>query len=144
MTITFEFETIIVCRPVIELRFKGGWTAWLKKYSMEDDGDLSRISAMSGHDITRTEKKIQKLGLLPPEITEDCYQYRDYYLYTLEYKPHRLHGFEAASPPNWLTWNEPLITKITASELDQMIEERTIKANPSEPTFDFNHEAQIT
>tara|TARA_B100001093_G_scaffold71005_1_gene61632 strand:- start:697 stop:894 length:198 start_codon:yes stop_codon:yes gene_type:complete len=61
-----EFETIIVCRPIIDLRFKGGWAAWLKKYSMEDDGQLSRISAMSGHNIARTEKKTQKLGLLPP------------------------------------------------------------------------------
>ena len=111
---------------------------------MEDDGDLSRISAMSGHDIAKTEKKIKKLGLLPPEVTEDCYQYRDYYLYTMEYKPHCLHGFEAASPPNWLIWNEPLMTKITVSELEQMVEERTIKTNPSKPTFDFNQEAQIT
>ena len=86
--ITVEFETIIVCRPIIELRFKGGWTAWLKKYSLEDDGHLSRISAMSGHDIMRTEKKIQKLGLSPPEITKGRYQYRDYFLYTMEYEPY--------------------------------------------------------
>ena len=144
MTITVEFETIIVCRPIIDLRFKGGWAAWLKKYSMEDDGDLSRISAMSGHDIARTEKKIQKLGLLSPEVTQDCYQYRDYYLYAMEYKPLRLHGFDRGSPPNWLIWNEPLMAKITASELDRMVEERTIKINPSKPTFDFNNEAQIT
>ena len=142
--ITNEFETIIVCRQIIDLRFKGGWAAWLKKFSMEDDGELSRISAMNGHDIARTERKIQKLGLLPPVITEDTYHYTDYYIYALEYQPHRLHGFEAVSLPNWLTWNEPLITKITASELDQMIEERAIRTNPFKPTFDFNHEAQIT
>ena len=144
MTITVEFETIIVCRPIIDLRFKGGWAVWLKKFSMEDDGHLSRISAMSGHDIARTEKKIQKLGLLPPEVTQDCYQYRDYFLYTMEYEPYKLHGFEIGSPPDWLQMNQPLITRITASELDRMVEERTIKINPSKPTFDFNHEAQIT
>ena len=144
MTITVEFETIIVCRPIIDLRFRGGWAAWLKKFSVEDDGHLSRISAMSGHDIARTEKKIQKLGLLSPEVTQDCYQYRDYYLYAMEYKPHRLYGFEIGSPPAWLQMNRPLITKITASELDRMVEERTIKINPSKPTFDFNNEAQIT
>ena len=41
MTIITEFETIIVCRQILELRFKGGWAAWLKKFSMEDDGELS-------------------------------------------------------------------------------------------------------
>ena len=144
MTITVEFETIIVCRPIIDLRFKGGWVAWLKRYSMEYDGHLSRISAMSGHDIARTEKKIQKLGLLPPEVTQDCYQYRDYFLYTMEYQPYKLHGFKIGSPPDWLQMNQPLITRITASELDLMVEERTIKINPSQPTLDFNHEAKIT
>jgi hypothetical protein len=144
MSISIEFETIIVCRPIIDLRFKGGWEAWLKKFSIEDDGHLSRISAMSGHDIARTEKKIQKLGLLPPEVTQDCYQYRDYYLYAMEYKPHKLHGFDNGSSPNWLIWNEPSMAKITASELNRMVEERTIKTNPFKPTLDFNHEAQIT
>ena len=47
--VTVEFETIIVCRPIIDLRFKGGWAVWLKKFSMEDDGHLSLISAMSWH-----------------------------------------------------------------------------------------------
>jgi hypothetical protein len=143
MSISIEFETIIVCRPIIELRFKGGWKTWLKKYSQEDDGELSRISAMSGYDIAAIEKRIQKLGLLAPEMTGDCYQYRDYYLYTLEYKPYRRHGFEFASPPNWLTWNEPLIGKVTVSEVWQMIDDRTLKTNPFKPTFDFNQEAII-
>ena len=56
----------------------------------------------------------------------------------------RLHGFDSSSSPNWLIWNEPLMAKITASELDEIVEERTIKINPSKPTFDFNQEAQIT
>ena len=144
MTITVEFETIIVCRPIIDFRFKGGWAAWLKKYSMEDDGDLSRISAMSGHDIAGTEKRIQKLGLLPPEVTHDCYQYRDYFLYTMEYQPYKLHGFKIGSPPDWLQMKQHLITKISFSEVEKLIEERAIKTNPFKPTFDFNHKAVIT
>lgn len=143
MTIAIEFETIIVCRPIIELRFKGGWKTWLKKFSHEDDGELSRISAMSGHDIASAEKKIQMLGLLAPEVSEDCYQYRDYFLFALEYKPHRSHGFECVSPPSWLIWNEPLIGKTSASEVWQMIDDRTLKTNPFKPTFDFNPKAQI-
>ena len=77
MTISIEFETIIVYRAIIELRFKGGWKTWLKKYSQEDDGELSRISAMSGHNIAATEKRIQKAGLLAPLMTETTYQYSD-------------------------------------------------------------------
>ena len=144
MTIGIEFESIIVCRQIIELRVAGGWSEWLRKFSMEDDGELSRISAMSGHDIARAEKKIQKLGLSPPEITTERYQYRDYFLYTMEYEPYKLHGFEIGSPPDWLQMNQPLITKISVSEVNKLVEEREIKTDPFKPTFDFNHEAQIT
>lgn len=44
MTIHIEFETMIVCRDIIEQRVKGGWNYWLANFSMEDDGELSRIS----------------------------------------------------------------------------------------------------
>lgn len=144
MTVGIEFESIIVCRQIIELRVAGGWSEWLRKFSMEDDGELSRISAMSGHDIARAERRLQKLGLLPPEITEDCYQYRDYFLYAIEYEPHNKHGFAIGSPPDWLQLNQPLINKMSLSELDKQIEERAIKTCPFKPTFDFNQEAQIT
>ena len=123
-----EFETIIVCRPIMELRFKGGWAAWLKKFSMEDDGEISRISAMSGHDIARTERKLQKLGLQPPEVTEDSYKYTDYYIYAMEYQPHKLMGLTIGSPPDWLIWHD-LSFNINTS---------------AKPTFDFNHGVKIT
>ena len=61
MTIGTEFESITVCRQITELRFKGGWSEWLKKYSMEDDGEFSRTSAMSVHDIARSEKRLKNL-----------------------------------------------------------------------------------
>ena len=109
MTIGTEFESIIVCRQIIELRFKGGWSEWLRKFSMEDDGELSRISAMSGHDIARSEKRLQKFGLRPPIVAEDTYQYTDYYIYAMEYQPHKLKGINAGSLPNWLIWHNPLI-----------------------------------
>ena len=109
MTIGTEFESIIVCRQIIELGFKGGWSEWLKKYSMEDDGELSRISAMSGHDIARSEKRLQKFGLRPPIVAEDIYQYTDYYIYAMENQPHKLKGINVGSPTNWLIWHNPLI-----------------------------------
>ena len=123
-----EFETIIVCRPIMELRFKGGWSAWLKKFSMEDDGELSRISAMSGHDIARTERKLQKLGLQPPEVTEDAYKYTDYYVYALEYQPHKLIGLTFGSPPNWLIWHDLSFNINTGAR----------------PAFAFNHGVKIS
>ena len=128
MTIYSEFETIIVCRPILELRFKGGWAAWLKKYSMEDDGELSRISAMSGHDIAKTERKLQKLGLQPPEVTEDAYKYTDYYIYALEYQPHKLIGLTFGSPPNWLIWHDLSFNINTGAR----------------PAFAFNHGVKIS
>ena len=128
MTIYSEFETIIVCRPILELRFKGGWAAWLKKFSMEDDGELSRISAMSGHDIARTERKLQKLGLQPPEVTEDAYKYTDYYIYALEYQPHKLIGLTFGSPPNWLIWHDLSFNINTGAR----------------PAFAFNHGVKIS
>ena len=142
MTIITEFETIIVCRQILELRFKGGWAAWLKKFSMEDDGELSRISAMSGHDIARTERKIQKLGLRPPVVNEDNYQYTDYYIYGLEYQPHKLHGAIHGSEPNWLIWNEPLWHTMSLFEIEKL-PPGTLKPSPARPTFDFNPEAVI-
>jgi len=142
MTISTEFETIIVCKPILELRFKGGWKTWLKKFSMEDDGELSRVSAMSGHDISYLEKKIQKLGLLPPNISEDKFHYRDYFIYSLEYKPHRLRGFQSFTIPDWLIWNEPLMNKMSLFEIDKL-PLGSLKTHPARPTFDFNKKAVI-
>jgi hypothetical protein len=142
MTISSEFETIIVCRPIIELRFKGGWATWLKKFSMEDDGELSRISAMSGHDIAGTEKAIQKLGLLPPVIVDNTYQYRDYYIYAMEYSPHSKDNLSIGCP-DWLIWNEPLISRMSLFEIEKLPIEM-LKTSPARPTFEFNHEAVIT
>ena len=68
MTIKSEFETLIVCRDIIDERFEGGWRHWIEKFSMEDDGALSRASAMSGHDIARAERRVIKLGLRPPML----------------------------------------------------------------------------
>ena len=143
MTVITEFETIIVCRPILELRFKGGWAAWLKKFSMEDDGELSRISAMSGHDIARSERKIQKLGLRPPIVTKDTYQYTDYYIHAFEYQPEKLHGANIGSMPDWLIWNDPLITKMSLFEIEKL-PPGTLKTSPGRPTFEFNREAVIT
>ena len=141
MTIITEFESIIVCRPIVELRFKGGWASWLKKYSMEDDGSLSRISAMSGHDIARTEKKIQKLGLLPPLITNSKYQYRDYYIYAMEYTPNKNPNLTVGYP-DWLIWNDPLISKMSLFDIAKL-PEGSLVTSPGRPTFDFNTEASI-
>ena len=142
MTISIEFETIIVYRAIIELRFKGGWKTWLKKYSQEDDGELSRISAMSGHNIAATEKRIQKAGLLAPLMTETTYQYRDYFVYGREHSPHQYYKL-ALGIPNWLTINEPLLSKMSNFEIEKL-PEGTLKSHPAYPTFDFNSEATIT
>ena len=112
----------------MELRFEGGWAAWLKKFSMEDDGELSRISAMSGHDIARTERKLQKLGLQPPEVTEYSYSYTDYYIHAMEYQPHKLLGLKFSSPPDWLIWHDLSLNIKTFAR----------------PTFDFNQGVKIT
>ena len=142
MTVITEFETIIVCRQILDLKFNGGWEAWLKKFSMEDDGELSRISAMSGHDIARSERKIQKLGLRPPIVTEDTYQYTDYFIYALEYRPEKIHGMTIGSMPNWLIWNEPLWHTMSLFEIEKL-PPGTLKTSPARPTFDFNPEAVI-
>lgn len=143
MTIGTEFESIIVCRQILELRFKGGWSEWLRKFSMEEDGELSRLSAMSGHDIKRSEKRLQNFGLRPPIVAEDTYQYNDYYIYAMEYQPHKLKGINVGSPPNWLLWHEPLMNKMSLSEVSNLPAE-DIKFNPSRPTFDFNYGVEIT
>ena len=143
MTIGTEFESIIVCRKIIELRFKGGWSEWLRKFSMEDDGELSRISAMSGYDIARSEKRIQKFGLQPPTVAEDTYQYNDYYIYAMEYQPHKLKGINVGSQPNWLIWHNPLIFETSPSHVSNLTAEE-IKFNPLRPTWDFNHEVKIS
>ena len=46
---------------------------------MEDDGALSRVSAMSGPQ-ARAEKKVIKLGLRPPIVEADNYLRRLFYL----------------------------------------------------------------
>ena len=142
MTIHTEFESIIVCREIIDLRFKGGWEHWISKFSMEDDGELSRISAMSGADLATTQKTIQKLGLLPPMITESEYIYLDFYIYALEYTPHKSHGVAIGSMPNWLTMHEPLINKMSLFEFEKLPLEQQ-KFSPSRPTFSFNRKAKI-
>ena len=110
---------------------------------MEDDGDLSRISAMSGHDIARSEKRLQKFGLQHPIITEDTYQYTDYYIYAMEYRPHELNGFPVGSPPDWLIWHEPQMNKMSLSEISKLPDEE-IEFPPGRPTFDFTHGVKIT
>ena len=143
MTVGTEFETIIVCRQIIELRFKGGWSEWLRKFSMEDDGELSRTSAMSGHDIASSEKRIQKFGLRPPVVTTSSYQYTDYFIYAMEYRPHKLRGFTVGSPPDWLIWHEPLMHKVSLADISNLPAEE-IKYSSGRPTFDFNHGVKIT
>ena len=142
MTIQTEFESIIVCKAIVDLRFKGGWEHWINKYSMEDDGYLSRVSTMSGADLARTEKTIQKLGLLPPMITESEYIYLDYYIYALEYTPHKSHGVAIGSMPNWLTMHEPLINKMSLFEFEKLPLEQQ-QFSPGRPTFSFNRKAKI-
>ena len=137
-----EFESIIVCKEIIDLRFKGGWEHWINKFSMEDDGELSRISAMSGRDLAKTEKTIQKLGLLPPMITETEYNYLDYYIYALEYMPHKKYGVVTGSMPNWLIINEPLMNKMSLFEFEKLPLEQQ-KFSPVRPTFSFNRKAKI-
>ena len=110
---------------------------------MEDAGELSRISAMSGHDIASSEKRIQKLGLQPPVVTAGSFQYTDYYIYAMEYRPHKLRGFTVGSPPDWLIWHEPQMNKVSLSEISKLPAEE-IKFHPSRPTFDFNHGVKIT
>ena len=141
MTISTEFETIIVCRPIIELRFKGGWNTWLKKYSQEDDGELSRVSAMSGYDIAATEKRIQELGLLSPLKTKTTYQYRDYFVYGIEHSSHKFHKL-ALGIPDWLIFNEPLMSRMSLFDIEKL-PEGSLKSHPARPTFDFNSEATI-
>jgi hypothetical protein len=143
MTIGTEFESIIVCRQIIELRFQGGWSDWLRKFSMEDDGELSRISAMSGYDIAGTEKRIQKFGLRPPVVTASAYEYTDYFIYAMEYCPHALKGIPVGSPPDWLIWHEPLMTKMSLLDISNL-PTGEVRYNPSRPTFDFNHGVEIT
>lgn len=143
MTIGTEFESIIVCRQIIELRFAGGWSEWLRKFSMEDDGELSRISAMSGHDIASSEKRIQKLGLQPPVVTAGSFQYTDYFIYAMEYRPHEQNGFRVGSSPDWLIWHEPQMNKMSLSEISKLPAEE-IKFPPGRTTFDFNHGVKIT
>ena len=142
MTIIIEFETIIVCRQILELRFKGGWAAWLKNFSMEDDGELSRISAMSGLLIAEIEEKIQILGLLPPKITDTTYQYRDYFIYAMEYNPYEQMNL-APAYPDWLIWNASLMETMSLFEIDKL-PLGTVKGSPARPTFDFNSKVTIT
>ena len=139
MTIGTEFESITVCRQITELRFKGGWSESLKKYSMEDDGELSRISAMRGHDIARSEKRLKKFGQRPPIVAEDTYQYTNYYIYAMEYQPHKLEAINVGSPPNWLIWHNPLIFETSHIYVSNLTVAK-IKFNPLRPTLDFNHE----
>ena len=45
--------------------------------------------------------------------------------------------------PDWLTINEPLLSKMSYFEIEKM-PESTLKSHPTYPTFDFNSEATIT
>ena len=119
MPISPEFETLILCRPILDLRFAGGWDRWIKHFSMEDDGELSRISAMSGQDIAKTERKIQKLGLMGPKVLRGEYQYTDYYIYAFEYQPHLKQGLEARMPV-WLDFQNPKIIEIGVSGIENL------------------------
>ena len=135
MTIHIEFESMIVCRDIIEQRVRGGWNYWLENFSMEDDGELSRISAMSGYDIARSEKRAIRQGLNPPIIDSESYSYTDYFIYAFEYQPHKALGL-AVKSPNWLIWNDPLIYHMSISEIEKLPVED--QCNPWRPTFDFN------
>ena len=142
MTIGTEFESIIVCRKIIDLRFKGGWAEWLNKFSMQDDGELSRVSSMSGSEIADIEYEIYKLGLLPPKITKTAYQYRDYFIYAMEYQPHKKYGISIGGSPDWLIWHEPLIQRMSLFEIDKLPIE-AFMGSPARPTFSFNRKVTI-
>ena len=138
MTIKSEFETLIVCRDIIDERFEGGWRHWIEKFSMEDDGALSRVSAMSGHDIARAQRKVIKLGLRPPIVQADSYIYVDYFIYAFEYCPNKDLGLSLRLP-DWLILNKPLISGMSFPEIAALPFETQI--NPGRPTFDFNKSA---
>ena len=138
MTIKSEFETLIVCRDIIDERFEGGWRHWIEKFSMEDDGALSRVSAMSGHDIARAERKVIKLGLRPPIVQADSYIYVDYFIYAFEYCPNKDLGLSLRLP-DWLILNKPLISEMSFPEIAARPFETQI--NPGRPTFDFKKSA---
>ena len=135
MSIYPEFETLIVCRQIIESKFKGGWATWVEKYSMEDDGHLSRVSAMSGHDIVKAEKRLLRHGLICPQIQSGKYQYIDYFIYGFEYKPHEILGLPIGFP-SWLEFNSPEIVEIGLSGLENLPPEKQGKA--FKPSFTFN------
>lgn len=135
MAIYPEFETLIVCRHIIETKFNGGWANWIEKYSMEDDGLLSRVSAMSGSDIARTEKRLLRLGLMCPQTQSGKYQYTDYFIYGFEYKPHEILGLQVGFP-SWLEINFPEIVEIGLGGLENLPPEEQGKA--FKPSFTFN------
>ena len=98
---------------------------------------------MSGHDIARSEKRLKKFGLQPPIIAKDTYQYTDYYIYAMEYQPHKLKGINIGSQPNWLIWHIPLIFETSPSYVSNLPAEE-IRFNLLRPTWDFNHKVKIT
>ncbi len=78
-----------------------------------------------------------------PIITEDTYQYTDYYICGLGYQPHKLHGAIHGSEPNWLIWNEPLWHTMSLFGFEKL-PLGSCRGSPARPTFDFNSEAVIT
>ena len=75
-------------------------------------------------------------------MTETTYQYCDYFINGGEHSSHQ-HYKLALDIPDWLTINEPLLSKMSYFEIEKL-PEGTLKSHPAYPTFDFNSEAIIT
>ena len=117
------FESLFTTKDIIRKKYPGGWVGWVNdNMSDEDDGRLTRFTTMDGRHMYSKVQHLIKNGFTPPELVNDTYYFKDYFLDVMEYNDiseEKLDKY-SFSLPKWLNVKEPMIGTHSLEEIMTM------------------------
>ena len=117
------FESLFTTKDIIRKKYPGGWVGWVNdNMSDEDDGELTRFTTMDGRHMYSKVQHLIKNGFTPPELVNDTYYFKDYFLDVIEYNyisDEKLDKY-SFSLPKWLNVKEPMIGTHSLEEIMTM------------------------
>ena len=117
------FESLFTTKDIIRKKYPGGWVGWVNdNMSDEDDGRLTRFTTMDGRHMYSKVQHLIKNGFTPPELVNDTYYFKDYFLDVIEYNyisDEKLDKY-SFSLPKWLNVKDPMLGAHSLEEIMTM------------------------
>ena len=99
------FESLFTTKNIISAKYPSGWNGWLNDgMSDEVEGELTRFTTMDGLYMHKVVDELKGYGFEPPELIDDVFHFKDYYLDVHEYYHYIKEDISKHSckAPDWL------------------------------------------